>query len=185
MRKCKYPRPPHEHLRGASFQKNNHAGACNRADQRSLWLPDEVLVRGQEETRQLRLNAVAQARLLKRTVRQNRPAPAGGSGDGGRHYGQRGKTMSNQQKQTSGNANRNVVAAPRRHPLPPSATSPDRNVMMQVSWFRARQSCHRSRRRSPPCGVRRHTGPRSSLGSRQWCGPHDGGIAISGVGGKA
>src|SRR5450631_3355366 len=28
MRKCKYPRPPHEHLRGASFRKNNCAGAC-------------------------------------------------------------------------------------------------------------------------------------------------------------
>jgi hypothetical protein len=28
MQKCKYPRPLHEHLRGASSQKNNHAGAC-------------------------------------------------------------------------------------------------------------------------------------------------------------
>ena len=28
MRKCKYPRPLYEHLRGASSQKNNHAGAC-------------------------------------------------------------------------------------------------------------------------------------------------------------
>jgi hypothetical protein len=56
--------------------------------------------------------AVARARLLKTTVRQNRPARAGGAGDGGRHLGQRGgKTMSNQQTQTSGKANRNTVAA--------------------------------------------------------------------------
>jgi hypothetical protein len=55
--------------------------------------------------------ALAQARLLKGAVRKNRPSPAGGAADGAQHHGQRGKTMSNQRTQTSGNANHHAVVA--------------------------------------------------------------------------
>jgi hypothetical protein len=111
MRKCKYLRPPHEHISGASSQKNNYAGACNRADQRSLCLPNEVLVRSQEETWQLRLNLPPPRRDFLKEPPDDISSPGNPQGETDDLSGQRGTAVTNQQMQNSNNANRNSTIA--------------------------------------------------------------------------